>query len=159
MLADRQLVSLAVSVGLCFCAAAIGATATTPTMGSWYAELAKPAWTPPASLFGPVWTVLYLTMAIAAWWVWLRRDHPGARIALTLYAVQLVLNALWSPIFFGWRQPGWALLDIALLWLALLATVWTFLRVNRLAGWLLVPYLLWTSYAAALNAAIWRMNA
>jgi len=123
--------------------------------GDWYASLAKPAWNPPGWIFGPVWTTLYLMMAVAAWLVW-RRD--GWRRTMGLYAVQLVLNAAWTPTFFGAQQIGWALVVILALWLAILATLLAFLRVRKAAGWLLAPYLAWVTFAAFLNFTLWRMN-
>lgn len=138
-----------------FLAAAIGSQATP---GPWYDALQKPEWTPPGWIFGPVWTLLYIMMAVAAWLVWRRWGFDGARVALGLFLVQLVLNALWSVLFFGLESPGAALVDIALLWFALLATVALFLRLHLVAGLLLVPYLAWVSFAAALNASIWMMN-
>jgi len=124
----------------------------------YYAALAKPAWSPPAWVFGPAWTVLYILMAVAAWMVWRRGGWRAQRGALGLYLVQLALNALWTPLFFGLQNPGLAFAEIVLLWLALAATLVAFFRVDRWAGCLLVPYLLWVSFAAALNFAIWRLG-
>lgn len=121
----------------------------------WYWALAKPSWTPPPWLFGPVWTLLYLAMAIAAWAVWKR---AGFGKALAWWAGQLVLNAAWSPVFFGAHQPGWAAVIIVALWLAIVATIMAFAKVERWAAWLLAPYLAWVSFASALNFAIWRLN-
>ena len=126
--------------------------------GDWYAGLNKPSWTPPPWVFAPVWSVLYLSMAIAAWLVWVRRGLPGTKLALRLFVAQLALNALWSWIFFGLQQPGWAAIEIAILWVAIAMTVAAFAKVRVLAAILLVPYLLWVSYAVSLNLGIWRMN-
>jgi translocator protein len=126
--------------------------------GAWYAQLDKPAWTPPSWVFGPAWTTLYTLMGIAAWLVWMRPASPARRVALTVFFVQLVLNAIWTPLFFSARLPGAALIDIILLWLAIVATILLFWRVRPLAGALLIPYILWVSFAAALNFAIWRLN-
>ena len=123
--------------------------------GAWYAQLAKPSWNPPAWLFGPVWTALYLAMAVAAWRVW--RCRPATR-ALTVYWIQLALNAAWSPLFFGLQQPGLAVLEILGLWAAIALTVRAFWPVDRLAAALLGPYLAWVSFAAVLNFALWRLN-
>jgi tryptophan-rich sensory protein len=120
--------------------------------------LLKPAWNPPAWVFGPVWTVLYLMMAVAAWLVWRRRGFAGAPWALGLFVLQLALNTLWSAIFFGLRRPGVAAIEILLLWLAILATLIAFAPVSRLAAILLAPYLAWVTFAAVLNFTIWRMN-
>jgi translocator protein len=126
--------------------------------GGWYAQINKPSWTPPSWVFGPAWTTLYALMAIAAWMVWMRPATPARRAALTAFFVQLVLNALWTPLFFGARAPGLALVDIVLLWMAIAATIVLFWRVRPAAGALLIPYILWVSYATALNFAIWQMN-
>jgi translocator protein len=126
--------------------------------GEWYAALAKPSWNPPAWLFGPVWSALYTMMAVAAWLVWKRGGFAAQRTPLALFLVQLALNAAWSPLFFGLQWPGVAFAEILLLWLAILATLVTFLRVNQVAGWLLAPYLAWVSFAAVLNFTLWRMN-
>jgi benzodiazapine receptor len=124
----------------------------------WYTDLAKPAWTPPNWLFGPAWTILYILMAVAAWLVWRQSEHPGTRSALISYIVQLILNGLWSWIFLGQQRIGLALLDLLILWIAVLATLILFLRVHRRYGLLLLPYLAWITFAGALNLAIWRLN-
>jgi benzodiazapine receptor len=137
---------------------AIGGLVTAPAVADWYQGLTKPSWTPPDWLFGPVWTVLYLAMAVAAWLVWRRWGWQGARCALTLYFVQLGLNFLWSPAFFGLRDPLLGMIVIVPLWLTVAATTAAFFRMHRLAGWIFVPYLAWTSYAVGLNAAILALN-
>jgi tryptophan-rich sensory protein len=157
--ATRQAIALAVSVGICLGAAGIGSVLTISSLHLWYATLRKPAWTPPNSLFGPVWTALYLGMAVAAWLVWRQVGFSHGKFPLTLFAVQLALNVAWSGIFFRLRSPGAAFLEVVLLWLFILSTAIAFWPVSRTASWLLVPYLTWATYAAALNAAIWRMNA
>jgi len=136
-----------------------GAAVTRPELEGWYRALAKPVWTPPDLAFPVVWTALYILMALAAWRVW--REGYGAprRWALGLWGLQLGLNALWSQLFFGLRDPGLALAELGLLLAVLLATIIVFGRVSRWALWLLLPYLVWTGYALALNAAIWTMNA
>jgi len=123
-----------------------------------YGQLTQPSWAPPAWLFGPVWSVLFALMGVSAWLVWRKHGFRGARAALTLYAAQLVANALWTWLFFGWRQGGLALAEIALLWLLILGTILAFWRLHRLAALMLVPYLAWVSFAAALNFALWRLN-
>ncbi len=128
------------------------------TSPAWYAELVKPAWSPPPWLFGPVWTLLYLLMATAAWLVWREGGWGRQRAALQLYGIQLVLNAAWTPVFFGLRQTGAALVLIVVLWLAIAATARAFGRVRPAAGWLLGPYLAWVGFAAVLNASIWWLN-
>jgi tryptophan-rich sensory protein len=155
----RQAIALAVSVGICLGAAGMGSVLTAPSLHPWYATLRKPTWTPPNWLFGPVWTALYLGMAVAAWLVWRQAGFSHARLPLTLFAVQLALNVAWSGIFFGLRSPGVAFLEVVLLWLFILSTAIAFWPLSRTASWLLVPYLIWVTFASALNAAIWRMNA
>ena len=141
-----------------FTAAAIGGTATSRAVRDWYPTLVKPAWNPPAWLFGPVWTVLYIAMAVAAWLVWRRVGWAGARLALTLFMVQLTLNAAWSIIFFGLRNPGAAFAEVVVLWAAILGTLVLFWQVSVPAGILFIPYLTWVSFAAVLNFSIWRLN-
>ena len=155
----RNLVALAGFAALCFAVAAAGGAATATSVGTWYAGLAKPAFNPPDWVFGPVWTCLYVTMAVAAWLVWREQGFSAGRIPLVLFAVQLALNAVWSGLFFGLRAPGLAFADIVLLWIAILATLIAFGRVSTWAAALLVPYLAWVSFAAALNWTLWRMNA
>jgi tryptophan-rich sensory protein len=141
---------------LVFATAAIGAGASMEA-GEFYATLARPGWAPPASVFGPVWSVLYLMMAIAAVLAWRSRREGKAR-ALALFAVQLALNGLWSWLFFAFHLGALAFVDIVLLWLLVVATVMAFWRLRPLAGALLLPYLAWISFAAALNFAVWRLN-
>ena len=140
-----------------FAAAAVGAIATSGA-GVFYQQLNRPDWAPPSSVFGPVWTALYLLMGIAAWLVWRERGLGGARAALSLFLVQLVLNGLWSWLFFAWQQGAWALGEVLVLWVVILATIVAFWRVRPLAGLLLVPYLAWVSFAAALTYALWQNN-
>jgi tryptophan-rich sensory protein len=123
-----------------------------------YAALERPAWAPPAAVFGPVWTGLYIAMAVAAWLVWRERGWSGARAALSLFLAQLGCNALWSWLFFAWQRGALALADIVVLWLLIVATMVAFWRVRALAGALNVPYLAWVTFATALNFTIWRLN-
>lgn len=153
----RQVLGLASWLALTFVAAAIAGIPSI-NAGAFYTQLVRPDWAPPASVFGPVWTVLYVLLGIAAWLVWREGGFRGARIALGLFLVQLALNALWSWLFFGWRRGALSFLDISLLLVSVLATAIAFWRVRPLAGWALVPYLMWVSYASALNYAIWRLN-
>lgn len=140
-----------------FAAAALGAWAST-SAASFYATLAPPAWAPPASLFGPVWTLLYAMMAVAAWLVWRERGTAATRPALTLYLLQLGVNALWSWLFFGWRLGALALVDILLLVMLVVATLIAFARIRALAAVMLLPYLGWITFASTLNLAVWRAN-
>ena len=150
---------LVVLVAVCFAAAGIGGAVTTPKIDNWYATLVKPSWNPPNWIFGPVWSVLCLGMAIAAWLVWRQGGLADAVGSLTLFGVQLVLNLTWSCLFFGLQSPGAAFVDIALLWAAIAATMVAFWFRSTLAGLLFVPYLAWVSFAAVPNFAIWRLNA
>ena len=154
----RSLLVLAVLVIACEGVGIVGAGFTAPAIADWYRSLERPSWTPPDWLFGPVWIALYALMAVAAWLVWRKGRVPGVWTAGALFGVQLALNAIWTPIFFGLRQPGWALLDILLLWAAILLTLVAFARVRPLAAGLLAPYLAWVTYAGALNFALWRLN-
>lgn len=156
---SRQVIGLVVAIIVCFAAAGLGGLVTTPKIPNWYADLAKPTWTPPGWIFGPVWTLLYLMMAIAAWLVWRHQGFTRAKAPLSLFAIQLALNSLWSVLFFGLQNPGLAVIDIVLLLAAILATLIVFWKHSRWAGALLAPYLVWVSFATALNVAIWRMNA
>jgi benzodiazapine receptor len=151
-------IGLLVFIVVCLGAGGLGAIATTPEIEGWYRTIEKPSWNPPDYLFGPVWTTLFVMMAIAAWMVWKPEGFKTATTPLTLFTVQLVLNVTWSWIFFGMHQPGWAFVEIAMLWLAIVATTVAFFRRSKIAGWLMVPYLAWVSFAAVLNVAIWRMN-
>jgi benzodiazapine receptor len=127
--------------------------------GSWYATLAKPAWTPPGWLFGPVWTVLYATIGIAGWLAWEGSAGKPRLLPFAVFAAQLVVNGLWSWLFFGLRRPDLALVDIVFLLALIGANIFLFARTRGAAGALLVPYLLWVAFATALNARIWSMNA
>lgn len=140
---------------LCFAAAAWGAMFGP---GAWYASLNKPSWNPPGWLFGPVWTALYAMMAVAAWLVWRCGGFARQGRALMWFLVQLALNAAWTPLFFGLQRPGLAFAEIVLLWLAIAATIYAFRAVSRVATCLLVPYLAWVTFAAALNFTLWRLN-
>lgn len=126
--------------------------------GAWHAALAKPAWNPPNAVFAPVWTVLYILIAIAGWRVWLDRAHPNARIALALWFTQLALNAAWSWLFFGLHRISWALVDIIALATEIAAFIVLTWRSQRMAALLFVPYFAWVAFAAALNAAIWALH-
>jgi tryptophan-rich sensory protein len=163
----RSFLVLVLFLLICFGAAAFGGQFTP---GEWYAALAKPSWNPPAWAFAPVWTLLYAMMAVAGWLVWRSGERapvrsaseavqgPSRSLALAVYALQLVLNGAWSWLFFGLHRPGLAFAEIVLLWLAILATVVLFWRRKPLAGALLLPYLAWVGFAAALNFSLWRLN-
>lgn len=157
--ARKSLLAAAISIGLALTVAAIGGLATSSSVGSWYATLNKPSFNPPGAVFGPVWTTLYILMALAAWRVW---RSPAAddkrRRALMLYGVQLALNLAWSLIFFGLRRPDLAVVEIAVLLAAIVATTAAFARIDRPAAWMMAPYIAWVSFASVLNFAIWRLN-
>jgi tryptophan-rich sensory protein len=150
--------ALVAFIALCLAVAAVGGAVTATSVGTWYAGLAKPSFNPPDWLFGPVWTALYLMMAVAAWRVWRARGLADARAALGLWALQLALNLVWSFVFFGARMIGAALAEIVVLLLAILATLALFWRIDRAAGWLMVPYAAWVGFATLLTAALWRLN-
>jgi tryptophan-rich sensory protein len=154
---SRSLLGLGGWLALTFAAAAVGASASINAAG-FYGELARPAWAPPAWLFGPAWTVLYLLMAVAAWLVWRLKGFAGARVALQLFVIQLLINALWTWTFFQWHRGALALFVVIVLWLLIAATLVAFWRHSRLAGALLLPYLAWVSFASALTFAVWQRN-
>ena len=140
--------------------AAAGATGAIASADAtqFYAALDRPSWAPPSRLFGPVWTALYLAMGISAWLVWRERSWARARHALGLFVLQLAANALWSWLFFAWKQGAWAFADIVLLIVLVTATIVSFARIRRAAAWLLAPYLAWIAFAAALNFSVWQRN-
>ncbi len=152
---DRAILGLILWFTATFGAAAIGALFSP---GEWYAQLKKPAWTPPGAVFGPVWTALYAMMAVAAWLVWKKSGCKLTASPVQLFIAQLALNAAWTPLFFGFHSIAFAAANIVLLWLVLLLTIRAFFPVSRVAGWLLVPYQVWITYAAALNIEILRLN-
>ena len=144
---------------LCELAGVIGGLATAPAIPTWYATLVKPTWTPPGWVFGPVWTVLYALMGIAAARVWIRhRQTSAGKRSLALFGAQLAMNAEWPVLFFGLKAPGSALVAIVILWGAIAALILWWWRLERPSSLLLIPYLAWVSYATALNAAIWQLN-
>jgi len=140
-----------------FAAAAIGGAASA-NAGAFYQQLTLPGWAPPAWLFAPAWSVLYLLMGIAAWLVWRERGFRGARTALSLFFIQLALNALWTWLFFAWQQGALAFGEILILWALILGTLVAFWRVRPLAGVLLLPYLAWVTFATALTFTTWQLN-
>jgi tryptophan-rich sensory protein len=154
-LASPEVLTLGGFLAASAAVALLSGLATSSSVRSWYPTLAKPSWTPPPWVFGPAWTLLYASTAVAAWLVWRR---AGWSRTLAVYGVQLVLNAAWSFCFFGARSPLAGLLDIVLLWTAIVVTFDWFRRVDRTAGWLFAPYLAWVTFAAALNFEIWRLN-
>ena len=154
----RSALVLVAFLAISFGVAALGSLSTIQNVDGWYATAEKASWNPPNAIFGPVWTLLYALMSVAAWLVWRERKRVDVRPALTVYVVQLVLNAAWTPIFFGAHQLGWALVEIVALWTAVLLTLLSFRGVSKTASWLFVPYLAWVTFAAFLNFTLWRMN-
>jgi benzodiazapine receptor len=152
-----QAIGLVAWLAASFTAATVGAVASA-NAGAFYQSLTRPAWAPPGWLFGPVWSVLYLLMGVSAWLVWRARGWRGARGALSLFLVQLGVNALWSWLFFAWRLGAASFAGVIVLWLLVAWTLASFWRVRRFAGALLIPYLLWVGFATALTYAIWRLN-
>jgi translocator protein len=156
-ISKKDVLGLVVWLVAAFMAAGIGAIATIDAE-TFYLQLERPEWAPPPAVFGPVWSVLYALMGVAAWLVWRIGGFRAAPTALSLFLVQLAVNALWSWLFFGWHFGGLAFAAILLLWSLILATLVAFWRVRALAGALLVPYLMWVSFAVALNYTIWQLN-
>jgi tryptophan-rich sensory protein len=151
----RNMVSFLLFLAVCLAAGWFGSQFEP---GDWYQSLSKPAWTPPDAVFGPVWTLLYVMMGIAAWLVWRNRSSSNVTAALGLFAVQLILNALWSYLFFGLQRPALAFFELMGLWLVIVATVLAFRRIRPLAAVFLLPYLAWVSFALLLNFRLWRLN-
>ncbi len=152
-------IKLVLALFLSLLTGAAGSFFTSTGEGTWYQGIQKPEWNPPGWIFGPVWTTLYILMGFAFFLVWKSGSNiEKKRPAILLFAIQLLLNFLWSVIFFYLEQPGWAFAEIVLLWLMILATIITFARISRVAAWLLVPYISWVSFAALLNFTIWRLN-
>jgi translocator protein len=152
-----QLLGFIAWMTLTFAVAAVGAFASIEAR-AFYAQLARPAWAPPGYVFGPVWSVLYALMGVSAWLVWRERGAKHWALALTLFVVQLGVNALWSWLFFAWHKGAWAFADVLLLLTLIAATIVAFGTVRRLAAWLLLPYLLWVGFASALTWAMWQGN-
>lgn len=154
----RDLLALALLVGICLGIGGLGGAVTASSVNEWYPTLNKPSFNPPNWVFGPVWTTLYVMMGIAAWRVWRAADRDTARGPLALFALQLAVNLGWSIAFFGLRDPGLAVAVILTLDLLVLATAHMFRRIDGLAALLLVPYLAWIAFATVLNVAVWRLN-
>ena len=150
-----SLLALLSFVVACFLAALTGAMFRP---GDWYERLAKPSWRPPNRLFAPVWTILYFAIAVSGWLIWRKAGFAGAALPLAIYALQLILNAAWTPIFFGLHRPDLGFLDIVLVWLSIIATIALFYPIHAGAALLLLPYFAWVTFAGALNFAIWRLN-
>jgi len=153
-----QIVGLCISILICFACAGVGSSATIPQLEVWYAGLNKPTWNPPNWIFAPVWTTLFAMMGVSAWLVWRTTGFSKGRFPLSWFGIQLALNVGWSILFFGCQRPGFALIEILLLWLAIAITTNLFLRHSKFAAGLMMPYLCWVSFATVLNFAIWSLN-
>lgn len=154
-----NIVKAIIAISIPLIVGAISGFFTVTGVESWYQTIQKPSWNPPNWIFGPVWTALYIMMGIALFLVWKEdTSEELKKIALVLFAVQLILNFFWSFIFFNQQQPGWALVEIIAMWLFILLTIFAFAQVNKTAAWLLVPYISWVSFATILNYTIWQLN-
>src|SRR5450830_953795 len=154
---SRQLLGLLAWLAVCFAAATLGALASV-SAGAFYQQMVRPSWAPPGWLFGPVWSVLYLSMGVAAWLAWRERGWRAMGGAAVLFLLQLAINALWSWLFFAWREGGLAFAEVLILLALIAATVLAFWRIRPLAGALLLPYLAWVGFASVLNFTTWRLN-
>lgn len=155
----NAVVALVLAVVVPEAVGALSGVVTARSVRTWYVGIAKPGFTPPSWVFAPVWTSLYLLMGVASWLVWRQGgQRPEVRVALLVYGVHLVLNGAWSLVFFGAKRPGWALAEILVLDVSVVLTALLFLRISRLAGGLMVPYVLWVAFATALNGGIWWLN-
>jgi tryptophan-rich sensory protein len=152
----KKLLTLAVFIVLCLSAGMIGSRFPPD---QWYRGLEKPSWNPPDYLFAPVWTILYILMGIAAGLVWVDLEAGKRLLPMAVFASQLMLNAIWSYLFFGIHRPDLAFIDIVAMWIMICFTIWLFRKVRRSAGALLIPYLLWVGFASVLNFQLWRLNA
>jgi tryptophan-rich sensory protein len=155
---SKDILKLVMSIVLCQLAGVLGSLFTSPAIPTWYKTLNKPFFTPPDWIFGPVWISLFILMGISLFMIWRRQDHPRFKLTLVFFLIQLILNILWSVAFFGLRSPLLGLVDIVLLWVAILLMIQHFSKVSGMAGFLLLPYLLWVGFAALLNFYLWILN-
>jgi tryptophan-rich sensory protein len=153
-----EIIGLVLFLSFCLGIGALGAAVTMSSVATWYADLNKPSFTPPNEVFGPVWTVLYVMMGVAAWRVWRAADRETAQGPLTMFALQLALNLGWTVAFFGFERTGSAVAVIVVLELAVITTAFAFRPIDRLAALLMAPCALWVGFAIVLNIAIWRLN-
>ena len=155
----KKLGKLVCSVSLCLMTGFVGSFSTMNSVKTWYADLSRPSFTPPDWTFGVVWPILYVLMGISVFMIWNQGlDKRNVKVALRIFVLQLVLNGLWAPIFFGFHMIALALIEIVLLWLAILMTILVFWRISKTATFFLFPYILWVSFAAILNTALWYLN-
>lgn len=153
-----KIITIAISILIAQAAGIIGSVFTVSGVQTWYTTITKPSWNPPSWVFGPVWITLYTFMGIASFLVWQQKESPGAKLALGIYGLHLALNALWSILFFGLKNPGLAFAEIIILLIFILMTTFLFWRINTWAGILMLPYIIWVSFATFLNYTIWRLN-
>ncbi|MFA5126869.1 MAG: TspO/MBR family protein [Patescibacteria group bacterium] len=159
-MSKQNFVKLIISIALCLLAGVLGSIFTTPQINTWYATLIKPIWSPANNWFGPVWTLLFILMGVAAYYIWeeIPNRAKAAKSALLIFYIHLLANTLWSFLFFGLNNPGLGFIWIIILWLLILITMIKFWQVKKLAALILLPYLFWVSFAAYLNFVIWRLN-
>ncbi|MBU2509597.1 MAG: TspO/MBR family protein [Candidatus Omnitrophota bacterium] len=155
---NKSTFRLIVAILICQSAGLLGTLTMNDAFAEWYPSLVKPAFNPPGWVFGPAWILLYTLMGIALYVVWQKKKSKNRDLAIAAFAIQLVLNAMWTPIFFGMQQVFYALLDISLLWIMIALTIYLFSRISKAAAWLLVPYLAWVTFAMILNYSIWQLN-
>lgn len=153
-----DIIKMVTAVTLTVVLGAVGGLVTSPEIPGWYAALNKPSFNPPNWLFGPVWTILYILMGFSYYLIWKQPASPERNKALFIFIMQFILNFCWSFIFFGMHETGWALVEMLLLWLVIITTIFSFAKLSKRAAWLLVPYMAWVSFAMILNTAIWRLN-
>lgn len=154
----KKVITLFISIIIAQLAGAVGSVFTAPSIQGWYAFLEKPFFSPPNWLFAPAWITLYTLMGIAAFFIWQKKGELGVKSALKLYGVHLVFNALWSIIFFGLKNPGLAFIEILILWVLIVVVACKFYKIQKLAGLLFIPYILWVTFATVLNFSIWQLN-
>ena len=155
----KNIIRLLITILICEGAGIIGSIFTTSSINTWYTGIIKPSFNPPNWIFGPVWTILFLMMGISLYLIWLKKlSGSNVKGVITIFGFQLALNILWSVLFFGLHLPLWALIDLALLWLVILLTIIKFYPLSRWAAWLMIPYILWVSFAGILNFFIVRLN-
>jgi translocator protein len=155
----NNVIKLIIAIAIPLVVGAVSGFFTTTEIPGWYQTINKPSWNPPSWIFAPVWTTLYVLMGIALYLVWKAEADPiMKKTAIAFFAIQLVFNFFWSFIFFNQHLPGWALVDIIVMWLFILLTIFTFAGINTIAAWLLVPYISWVSFASILNYTIWKLN-
>jgi len=158
MPSNREWVVLVLFVATCLTGSVIGGMVTSLSVDDWYPTLEKPSFTPPDWVFAPVWLFLYISMALAAWLVWLQAGFRHGAVPLGMFFIQLILNVAWSGLFFGLRHPGAAFVHLLVLWIVIVATTVEFWRVRKWAGMLMVPYVLWVIFAGVLNYSLWQLN-